>query len=230
MKALITIEFEGLCYYTMKKVKVHKVLTYDSDNYQEKKTEEISINDGKHKLPSTIITALYQASEYVSRERKFLDSVIHDPKKELHCILDWEVTSIQNFGENTILSASDDNINSDVSVTETPTSIIVSDKPRTIEAKIEVILPLIRLANPELNEDNFRNDFMHTFYEMKESIKDLSMDKQFEIVLSAMGVGYAAATTAMQFGLDLLKSIGNPDHIISSDGISLRSKMLENQK
>lgn len=222
MKALVTIEFEGLCYYTMKKVKVHKVLTCDGVNFIDKKTEEILINDGKYKLPSTTITAFYQASEYINGQRKFLDSVINDPKQELHCILNWDITSIQNFGE--VNNESDSS--AIISVLDTPTSIIVSDKPRTIEAKVDSFLPLLSLST---DSEKFKNDFLHTFYEMQESIKDLDADNQFRIVLSAMGVGYSAASNAMQYGIDLLKSISNPDHVISYDGTTLRGK-IENRE
>lgn len=56
----------------------------------------------------------------------------------------------------------------------------------------------------------FRTDFEHTYEEIKDTIKDLPIGKQLHITMSAMGVGYLAATTATQHAIELLKSISNP--------------------
>lgn len=194
-KSLITVVFNGLDYYTLKPVSVTKTITFDDMNFVDIVKEPLVINGGELTIPSYTLTAFEQADEHLSRCGSVLQDVIDNPAQELHCIVDWKITAIQNFGEG---------------IVESNALMVTEKEPETVESMLSVITPIMESESGEPVSEKFKTDFLHTYEEIKDTIKDLPIDKQFHITMSAMGVGYLAATTATQHAIELLKSISNP--------------------
>ena len=179
MKSIIKFKIKGIDYYTMKRTNVVKNITANGLNFIDKQTKPISVNNGKYTLPSVIITAQEQASEWLSGNSTELDNIINDPKKELHCILNWEVLSIQNIGDDgkTIITA----------VKEA-----IKEQPESITDTLALIIS----SNKQEIDVEFMKNFAHTYEEMKDSLKGLSKHKKISLTLAAMNIGHMAAGNA----------------------------------
>lgn len=194
MKSILKIKFTGLDYYTMKKVTFNKKLECDNIIFIDKVIPSIKVNNGKYTLPETILSAKIQADEYLSGQSDFLNSVLHNPNNELYTILDFEILGIENI--------SDDNVKT--VVLSTPKKKKITD----IE-KITNIFDSLETGNDLALTEDFKNNFLHTYQEMKDVLKGMSAYKQISIVLKAMGVGIMSASNAYNTILDIHKSFNN---------------------
>lgn len=133
----------------------------------------IALNEGKLKLPATTHTAKEKADEWLSNQSSILHGIINDPKRELNCIVDWDIVGIKN-------------IEADGS------ELIV------FKEKKEKKRDLVTIMKEDFNtvDEKFLADFAHTYEKMKESISGLSNEKKLSIVLSSMSVGMQASSNA----------------------------------
>lgn len=183
MKSIIKVKFIGIDYYTHKKVTFKKVFECDDLNFVDVIIPPMKINKGKFTLPEHTITAEQQADEWVELQSDLLDSIIHDNKRELQCILNWDILSVENI--------SDDN----------KKELVVSEAKKEKIPEIErigLILSLVESKQGTKFSEDFRNNFMHTYQEMKDVLVGMSIYKKILITLRSMGVGMKAASTAYQ--------------------------------
>ncbi len=193
MKSKLFLKISAIDYYTMSKISFKENIVCDGLNFIDKQTEPIDINGKKIILPSYTITAKQQADEWVSNQSDFLKNLIHNPKRELNCILNWEVIKIENEDEKGVKSF--------------PIAIHKKESKQNKLSELEIIkLFLIELG--ELRGSTFDADFtanfLHVFDEMKSSLKGLDTFKKINIVLSSMGVGFKSAITAYKRMADIL--------------------------
>ncbi len=189
MKAIIKVRFKAIDYYTMKRIAFTKLLTADGLNFTDTQTKPLSVNGGEFTLPSVTIKAAKHADNWISEQSTILDGIINDPKRELNCILNWEVISIENVSEK-----GESNVISTAKVT-----------PINKEEKVNAILSIITTERGKELDPQFKADFYHTYTEMKDAISGLPAEKQISVVLSAMGVGMMAASTAYTHMSNILK-------------------------
>lgn len=185
MKSKLVLKISAIDYYTMSQISFKESIICDGLNFFDKQTEPIDINGRKIILPSYIITAKQQADEWVSNQTDFLNNLIHNPKRELNCILNWEVIKIENEDEKGVKSF--------------PIDIHKKEKKQNKLSELELIkLFLIELGESRgiAFDEDFTSNFLHVFHEMKSSLKGLDTFKKINIVLSSMGVGFKAASTA----------------------------------
>jgi hypothetical protein len=180
MKSVIKLKIIGLDYYTMEKVNVKKKITCEGSIFEDRKNPPLVINGGKYTLPESTTTAKELADDWVSTQSDFLMDVINDPKRELNCILDWEILEIQNIQDG---------------VTTLPMKVDVPIKLSTEMQMGLVLKGFEEKIGREFDED-FKAGFLHTYLEMKDKLKGLSLENKISIVLAAMGVGLKAASNA----------------------------------
>jgi hypothetical protein len=203
MKSILKVRILGIDYYTMKQVSINKTIECEDLNFIDKVIPSIKINNGKYELPETIVTAKQQADEWLSNQSELLNSIIYDNKQELKCIMNWEILSIENVGL--------DNIKSVVLA-----PIAKKSKISEIE-KIGIIFTALQKDNVEFTED-FINNFLHTYQEMKDVLGGISIDKKIIIVLRALGIGLMSASNAYDRILDLYKSFDTKYVSMIGDG------------
>jgi hypothetical protein len=185
MKSIIKARFKAIDYYTMRRISFTKMINADNQCFEDTKTKPITINNGSLTLMPVTIFAKDKAADWIGEQSSFLDSLIHNPARELNCILDWEILSIKNIndkGEET-----------------SPIKIEVTEQPKD---KMELVLSMVTGSEPMSEE--FKNDFLHTYKEMEASMKGLSTEKKISLTLSAMGVGMKAAGTAYNHMTNIL--------------------------
>lgn len=200
MKSIIKVKFLGLDYYTVKKITVIKQLTAKGQIFIDSYTEPIVINEGNSILPSFKISAKEKADAWVENNTNILHEIMHNPQKELYSILNWEILSIQNFDDK---NANADPVNNQIFHFNKKESILNAKKPLN-EKAVDMLERIMKENNNALDE-KMKNDFIHTFHKMKDSIKGLSLYQKIRIVLNAMGVGYQASATAYDRINQLLK-------------------------
>lgn len=193
MKSKLVLKISAIDYYTMSKISFKENIVCDGINFIDKQTEPFDINGKKIILPSYTITAKQQADEWVSNQSDFLKNLIHNPKRELNCILNWEVIKIENEDEKGVKSF--------------PIAIHKKENKQNKLSELEIIkLVFIKLG--ELKNDSFDDDFItnfiHVFSEINPSLKGLDIYKKINVTLSAMGVGFKAASTAYKRMSDIL--------------------------
>lgn len=203
MKSILKVRILGIDYYTMKQVSINKTIECEELNFIDKIIPPIKINKGKYELPETIVTAKQQADEWLSNQSDLLNSIIYNNKQELKCIMNWEILSIENIGLNNLKSVALARIAKKVKISE-------------IE-KIGIIFTALQKDNVEFTED-FKNNFLHTYQEMKDVLGGISIDKKILIVLRALGIGLMSATNAYDRILDLYKSFDTKDVSMIGDG------------
>lgn len=204
MKSILKVRILGIDYYTMKQVSINKTIECEELSFIDKVIPSIKINKGKYELPETIVTAKQQADEWFSNQSDLLNSIIYDNKQELKCIMNWEILSIENIGL--------DNLKS---VALAPISISKKVKISEIE-KIGIIFTALQKDNVEFTED-FKNNFLHTYQEMKDVLGGISIEKKILIILRALGIGLMSATNAYDRILDLYKSFDTKDVLMIGD-------------
>jgi hypothetical protein len=195
MKSVLKVKILGIDYYTMKQVSVKKNIECDGFNFIDKVIPPFKINNGEYELTESICTAKEQADEWLSGQRDFFKNIIYE--QDLNCIINWEILSIENFGL--------DNLKSDVLSLQILIPINKKIKLSEIE-KIEIVIKALQNNNVEFTED-FKNNFLHTYQEMKEVLGGISNDKKILIVLRAMGVGLMSSINSYNRMLNLYKSL-----------------------
>jgi hypothetical protein len=174
----IKVRFTGLDYYSMKQVRFTKTIK-TGRVFTDRKTKPLSINDGKYTLPLFTISATDQADQWLSDNSRLLSEIITDPRRELHCILDWtvlEVVGKKKKAEDGLTTAE-------------------SKKPESLVAT------LVAQTGKEFDQD-FLDFFEHALHEMKESLVGIPKVQKILIVLNAMGVGSMAASNAYKHIMD----------------------------
>lgn len=189
MKSIIKLKIKGLDYHSLKQVTISKTLEADGINFIDEVKPPLKINNGKYTLPQHTISAKDKADQWISTQTDFLNGVIYDNSHELQCILNWEVISIENIG-----------VDNKKTLALSPNK---KQKMSDIE-KISFVLIELQKSGKEFTEE-FRNNFLHTYKEMKGALVGLSIEKQMSIVIKSMRVGIMAATNAYQHLIDLLE-------------------------
>lgn len=177
MKSILKVKFKAIDYYTMNKVSFSNTITSEGNNFKDKQTKPMPVNGGKYVLPSITLTASELASDWVGTQSSLLNDIINDPKRELHCILDWDIVSIKNISA------------SGKETTET------APKQQNIKYDALALFEIIVAASDTIDEQTKVN-FLHTYKEMKDSLKGLTVEKKISVVLAAMGVGFKASGEA----------------------------------
>jgi len=178
MKSILKIKILGIDYNTAKKVSISKTIECDGMNFVDRVIPPMKISNGKYGLPETIVTAKEQADGWFSNQSKLLNSIIYD--QELICIVNWDVISIENIGVNESKS---------FALAPKAKKVKLSD----IE-KIEMVFK--RLENEVQFTPELRDNFLHTYLEMKDVLGGISTEKKILIVLRSLGIGLMAATNA----------------------------------
>lgn len=204
MKSILKVRILGIDYYTMKQVSINKTIECEGFNFIDKIIPPIKINNGKYELPETIVTAKQQVDEWLSNQSDLLNSIIYDNKQELKCIMNWEILSIENVG-----------LDNTKSVVLAP--IAKKVKISEIE-KIRVIFTALQKENNVQFTDELKNDFLHTYQEMKDVLNGISIDKKILIILRSIKIGLMAATSAYDRILDLYKAFDTKDVSMMGDG------------
>lgn len=204
MKSILKVRILGIDYYTMKQVSINKTIECEELNFIDKVIPPIKINKGKYELPETIVTAKQQADEWLSNQSDLLNSIIYDNKQELKCIMNWEILSIENIGLDNLKSVALAPIAKKVKISE-------------IE-KIAIIFTTLQKENNVQFTDELKNDFLHTYQEMKDVLGGISIDKKILIILRSMKIGLMSATNAYDRILDLYKSFDTKDISMIGDG------------
>lgn len=191
LKSIITVKILALDYYTMKRISFTKKIVSDGLNFVDKITKPFLANGGTITIPSIKITAQESADIWLTSQNNILQELIDDPKRELHCILNWEVLKVENVNEDGIKSVTFDK-------KKPQHSPVVEETYKVTEA--------LSVISSEKNpfDEKFKDDFWHTWKEMADSLKGVKTDKKISIVLSAMGVGFSAAATAYKHVTSIL--------------------------
>lgn len=189
MKSILKIRILGTDYDTMKKVSIVKKIEVENINFIEESIPEMKINGGDIVLPKTTISAEEQADEWFSVQSKIKQEIIY--KHNLHCILNWQVLSIENVNENGILS--------------TELSIPKKAKKLNEEEKIGVILEVLQESTGEFT-DEMKANFFHVYSEMKDVLKGMATDKKILIVLRSLNIGLMASINSYDHILKTLKT------------------------
>jgi hypothetical protein len=190
MESILKVRIIGLDYYTCKRVSINKTIKCDGLHFFDRVIPAMKINGGKYELPETTATAKSDADEWVSNQSDLLNSIIHNPKRELKCILNWEVLSIKNVG---------------VDVHESANLPLVPTKPKLSEIeKITDVMTRMQETHGEFT-DEFQANFIHTYQEIKDVLGGMPIDKKILIILKSIGVGFKASTTAYERMIDLYK-------------------------
>ena len=185
MNTILKVRFSAIDYYTMKKVSITKTITCnDGTVFKDTTIDSITVNNGKFKLPAVTLSANKKASDWVGEQTDILNDLIYNNKRELKCILDWEILSISSNEKNTI--------------NEKMLPIIAKKIKLTDEDKINSALSIIENDGGYKMSDELKANFKHVYNEMKESLVGLSISKKISIVFSALGVGLQASTTAYE--------------------------------
>lgn len=84
---------------------------------------------------------------------------------------------------------------------------VVKPKVKSKSKRVQLgeIIEHFFVTTSPTEKTQMRADFLATYSKMYSSIKDMSAIKQFEVVLSALEVGYGAATQAYRHTLELLQ-------------------------
>lgn len=183
MKAIITAKILAIDYYTMKRISFQKEFTAEGEKFVDTMTKPMKVNGKKLTIPSVKVTAFDHANKWLGEQNHLLQDMIDDVARELHCILDWKIISVNNI---------DDQNHSLV------IAPVVHKKTET--EQVDEIVSAIEVYRKKKFDQSFRDDFEATYTRMRDSFKGLSVLKRIEITMSAMGVGY-------EVGINILKKI-----------------------
>lgn len=189
MKSILKIQITGLDYYTLKKCSFNRTITCHGLHFNDKVIPAIPVNGGKYLLPEHINTAQYQADEWFSKQSKLLDEIIFDFHRELKCILTWRILSVINV---------DDQGNEIVAYAS-------AKSKRTQKDDVSNCLTIIEKSGINDWSDETKANFAHIYQEMKDELAGLSVFKKIQVVMSAMGVAYQAASNAYNHISNLIK-------------------------
>lgn len=193
MESILKVRITGIDYYTMKKVSFDKTIKCQ-EHFFTTIIPAMKINGGKFELPETIITDRKHADEWFSNQKDMLNGYIYDLKHELHCILDWHILSVKNIG-----------IEGEKKV-QKPTSLMPIKKQKQTDTKkaeslFSLTKSIIESSGINLSED-FKNNFIHVYLEMKDVLQGISREKQILIIMRSMDVAMMGASNAYKHILD----------------------------
>lgn len=90
-------------------------------------------------------------------------------------------------------------------------SLVTSKSKRTAKEnkKANLMLYFEEYFAKSEHKQTLKLDFTATFLQMKESLKGLNVEKQFLLILKAMGVGYDASSEAYRKSTEMIQAISD---------------------
>lgn len=187
----IVIKFKGVDYNSGELVEHKHTFNSDVDFYEKtypNKAKEIALNNGYDStlLDDKITVSVYEQALLWVDERDNSD-IIH--AYNLSHIIDYDIISV---GSNILKKDEDVYIlkNGDKRISKGSEYELPN---HDMEAEKVIILLDIMVEN-----DQIKTDFLAVYKEIYETIKGLSFDKQFSIVLKSTSVAYKSATNTLK--------------------------------
>lgn len=167
----ITVKFDVL-YYDGKKGKIKA--DYECPDF------ETIVYDCIFKKGEKItVTPQEQADDWVST----FDKSEWMNENDIHLIFNWEITSCKVLVVEPIVKG--------VSVVLKTKELVVKAPTLTQSEMVLLLLEQIKM------DEKMKHDFIAVYQEMKGAISNLKFDKQFNIVMKAMGVAYTASIATL---------------------------------
>lgn len=191
MKTIITARIYGIDYSTLKKVSF--LYKFETDNvFSERKVESLLTDE----LCSKLNLGKFLTISIEEQADKYLEDIDKSDiifQKDLHMINNWKIVSVVTNGE----CLYKDNLKRE-SLKGVLKEINIDDiKSDNLHSNLKhLVIEIFKgIDDKKVREKTFI-DFMVTFDRMYSSIKNLTIEKQIDIVFKSLNIGYDAATEA----------------------------------